>query len=104
MILDDLIRDNKVFKQQSLINNITIKHRHLGINLVFNPNQDSQAMTQSSRTRCRSLLYSSFTIFEPQSRLRIVSRPRIPVYSSCFGLLFHHYAPDTHKLALIPSG
>jgi hypothetical protein len=35
MILDDLIGDNKVFKQQSLINNITIKHRHLGINLVF---------------------------------------------------------------------
>jgi hypothetical protein len=35
MILDDLIGDNKVFKQQSLINNITIKHRHLGVNLVF---------------------------------------------------------------------
>ena len=28
MILDDLIGDNKVFKQQSLINNITIKHIH----------------------------------------------------------------------------
>ena len=35
IILDDLIGDNKVFKQQSLINNITIKHRHLGVNLVF---------------------------------------------------------------------
>ena len=35
IILDDLIGENKVFKQQSLINNITIKHRHLGINLVF---------------------------------------------------------------------
>ena len=35
IILIDLIGDNKVFKQQSLINNITIKHRHLGINLVF---------------------------------------------------------------------
>ncbi len=35
MILDDLIGDNKAFKQQSLINNITIKHRHLGVNLVF---------------------------------------------------------------------
>jgi hypothetical protein len=30
-----IILDNKVFKQQSLINNITIKHRHLGVNLVF---------------------------------------------------------------------
>ena len=35
IILDDLIGDNKVFKRQSLINNITIKHRHLGVNLVF---------------------------------------------------------------------
>ena len=35
IILDDLIGDNKVFRQQSLINNITIKHRHLGVNLVF---------------------------------------------------------------------
>ena len=35
IILDDLIGDNRVFKQQSLINNITIKHRHLGINLVL---------------------------------------------------------------------
>ena len=35
LILDDLIGDNKVFKRQSLINNITIKHRHLGINIVF---------------------------------------------------------------------
>ena len=35
IILDDLIGDNKVFKQRSLINNITIKHRHLGVNLVF---------------------------------------------------------------------
>ena len=35
MILDDLIGDNKVFKRESLINNITIKHRHLGVNLVF---------------------------------------------------------------------
>ena len=35
IILDDLIGDNKVFKQQSLINNITIKHRHLGVNLIF---------------------------------------------------------------------
>ena len=33
--LDDLIGDNKVFKRESLINNITIKHRHLGVNLVF---------------------------------------------------------------------
>ena len=30
-----VIGDNKVFKQQSLIDNITIKHRHLGVNLVF---------------------------------------------------------------------
>ncbi len=35
IILDDLIGDNKVFKRQSLINIITIKHRHLGVNLVF---------------------------------------------------------------------
>jgi DNA helicase HerA-like ATPase len=35
IILDDLIGDNKVFKRESLINNITIKHRHLGVNLVF---------------------------------------------------------------------
>jgi hypothetical protein len=35
IILDDLIGDNKVFKHQSLINNITIKHWHLGVNLVF---------------------------------------------------------------------
>jgi hypothetical protein len=35
IILDDLLGDNKVFKRQSLINNITIKHRHLGVNLVF---------------------------------------------------------------------
>ncbi len=35
IILDDLIGDNKVFKRQSLINNITIQHRHLGVNLVF---------------------------------------------------------------------
>ena len=33
--MDDLIGDNKVFKRESLINNITIKHRHLGVNLVF---------------------------------------------------------------------
>jgi len=35
MILDDLIGNNKVFKRESLINNICIKHSHLGINLVF---------------------------------------------------------------------
>ena len=35
IILDDLIGDNKVFKRESIINNITIKHRHLGVNLVF---------------------------------------------------------------------
>ena len=36
MILDDLIGNNDVFKRNnSLIGNITIKHRHLGINLIF---------------------------------------------------------------------
>ena len=35
IILDDLIGDNKVFKQQSLINNKLIKHSHLGVNFVF---------------------------------------------------------------------
>ena len=33
--MDDLIGDNKVFKRQSLTNNITIKYRHLSVNLVF---------------------------------------------------------------------
>jgi hypothetical protein len=36
MILDDLIGNNDVFKRNnSLIGNITIRHRHLGINLIF---------------------------------------------------------------------
>jgi hypothetical protein len=35
IILDDLIGDNKVFKRPSLIYNITIKHHHYGVNLVF---------------------------------------------------------------------
>ena len=36
MILDDLIGNNDVFKRNnSLIGNISIKHRHLGINLIF---------------------------------------------------------------------
>ncbi len=35
IILDDLIGENKRFNQQSLINNITIKHRHLGVNWIF---------------------------------------------------------------------
>jgi hypothetical protein len=34
MILDDII-DNKVFKQSSSMNNITMKHSHLGINFIF---------------------------------------------------------------------
>ena len=36
MILDDMIGNNDVFKRNnSLIGNITVKHRHLGINLIF---------------------------------------------------------------------
>jgi predicted house-cleaning noncanonical NTP pyrophosphatase (MazG superfamily) len=36
MILDDLIGSNDCFKKgNSLISNLTIKHRHLGINLIF---------------------------------------------------------------------
>ena len=36
MILDDLIGSNDCFKRgNSLISNLTIKHRHLGINLIF---------------------------------------------------------------------
>jgi hypothetical protein len=35
MIMDDLMDDNNVFKQHSLINRITITHRHSGVNLVF---------------------------------------------------------------------
>ena len=36
VILDDLIGSNDCFKKGNcLISNITIKHRHLGINLVF---------------------------------------------------------------------
>ena len=36
MVLDDLIGNNDVFKRNnSLIGNITVKHRHLGINLIF---------------------------------------------------------------------
>lgn len=35
MILDDLIGDNQTFKRNGIINNVTIKHRHLGINLLF---------------------------------------------------------------------
>jgi hypothetical protein len=36
MILDDLIGSNECFrKDNSLISNLMIKHRHLGINLIF---------------------------------------------------------------------
>jgi hypothetical protein len=36
MILDDLIGSNECFrKDNSLISNLTRKHRHLGINLIF---------------------------------------------------------------------
>jgi hypothetical protein len=36
LILDDLIGDNTVFKRGNcLVANLTIKHRHLGINLIF---------------------------------------------------------------------
>lgn len=34
-ILDDLIGNNDVFRQHSIINNIVIKHRHLQINMIF---------------------------------------------------------------------
>lgn len=35
-VLDDLIGDNKCFRKgNSAITNLTIKHRHLGINLIF---------------------------------------------------------------------
>ena len=33
--MDDLIGNNQVFKQHSLINNVVIKHRHLQINMIF---------------------------------------------------------------------
>jgi hypothetical protein len=36
LILDDLIGSNDCFKKgNSLISNLTIKHRHLGINIIY---------------------------------------------------------------------
>lgn len=47
-ILDDLIGNNDVFKRNGLINNIVIKHRHLGINLIFT-SQNPKSITNIIR-------------------------------------------------------
>ncbi len=54
MILDDMIGTNECFKKGNcLIANITIKHRHLGINLIFttqNPRSHYVQKLQSERS------------------------------------------------------